>query len=197
MQLSIKDASRFVIGAAILREMAATQAPDSGITFDQVAEAAAAPGVDGQDLRLSLDRLAQQEGAWFRNTPPHTLTSVRVMQTRAQETGTLNQMNLAVLGTLAHSGDAVAGDHVAQQLLQDQYQGAIAAIDRLPGSIGERRQLLNALKTQVAEASGDAPLVGALFGAAQKGYLEQLMADRLAAYQSPALERSKELELGA
>jgi hypothetical protein len=197
MQLSIKDASRFVIGAAILREMAATQAPDSGITFDQVAEAAAAPSIDGQDLRLSLERLAQQEGAWFRNTPPHTLTSVRVMQTRAQEADTLNQINLAVLGTLAHGTDAVAGDHVAQQLLQDHYQGAIGALDRLPGSVTERRQLLNSLKTQVAEASGDAPLVGALFGAAQKAYLEQLMADRLAAYQSPALERSKELELGA
>jgi hypothetical protein len=38
-------------------------------------------GADGQNLRSSIEKLADQEGAWFRSTPPHTLATERVMQT--------------------------------------------------------------------------------------------------------------------
>lgn len=185
MQLSIRDASRFVIGAAIITDMALAGAPDSGITFEQVADAALRDGIDGDDLRTSISKLAEQEEAWFRGTPPHTLASARVMQTRRQEMQTLNDTNLAGLATLAFGAEAAAGDPVARQELHDSYENAIRSIDRMPGASSERRGLLQALKAEVADAGGGHPLVNATFDAAQKTYLEQLMSERLAAYQTP------------
>lgn len=185
MQLSIRDASRFVIGAAIIEDMALASAPDSGITFEQVADAALREGIDGDDLRSSIDKLANQEEAWFRGTPPHTLSTERVMRTRQQEMQTLNDANLAGLATLAFGAEAAAGDDVARQTLHGSYQSAIRSIDQMPGSTADRRSLLQALKTEVGDAGGGDAVVNATFGAAQKTYLEQLMTERLAAYQSP------------
>lgn len=196
MQLSIKDASRFVIGAAIIRDMAITNAPESTITFDNVALAALRSGADGQDMRSSIDRLAEQEAAWLRSTPPHTLATERVMHTRAQEIDTLNKSNLAAMATLAFAADAAAGDPQARETLQDAYQAAIRAIDEMPGSTNDRRALLGALKEQAIEASGNAVFVSDELGTAQKTYLETMMTERLAAYQNPPAERGHDLDHG-
>lgn len=189
MQLSIKDASRFVVGAAIIRDMATANAPESQITFENVALAAQRGGPEGQDMRASIDRLAEQESAWFRGTPPHTLSTERVLHTRAQEIDTLNNANLAAIATLAFGADAQAGDPEATTLLQQSYQAAIRSIDEMPGSTADRRSLLGALKDQAVEAGGNADFVTLQLNTAQKTYLEEMMNERLAAYQTPSPER--------
>ncbi len=196
MELSIKDASRFVIGAAIIRDMAMTNSPESKITFDNVALAALHPGAEGQDMHASINRLADQEAAWFRSTPPHTLATERVMQTRAQEIDTLNKANLAAMATLSYGAEAAAGNAEANALLQESYQAAIRSIDEMPGSTNDRRMLLGALKEQAIETGTDAGFVSNELNTAQKAYLENMMNERLAAYQNPATERSADLDNG-
>jgi hypothetical protein len=196
MQLSIRDASRFVIGAAIIRDMALKNAPESNITFENVSIAALREGGDGQDLRTSINKLADQEAGWFRSTPPHTLATDRVMHTRSQEVRTLNATNLAGLATLEQAPAAIQGDPAAEAALQESYQAAIRAIDEMPGSTVERRALLQTLKTQGIEACGDADFVMTQFNVAQEAYLKQMMAERLSPYQNTTLERSDDLDLG-
>jgi hypothetical protein len=190
--LSIREASRFVIGAAIMREMANKNSPGANITFDNVAVAALGQDNDGAQLRSSIQKLADQEAVWFRSTPPHTLATERVMQTRAQEVRTLNSVNLAVLMTLEHSRDAAEGDPTAIKTLEDSYQTAIRAIDEMPGSTTERRSFLQSLKSQVIEASNDRAYIEQALDRAQHLYLDAMMSERLAAYQSPSQDRDND-----
>lgn len=196
MQLSIRDASRFVIGAAIIREMAVKSTPESAITFDNVSAMALREGADGQSLRSSIEKLAEQESAWFRGTPPHTLSTERVMQTRAQEVRTLNDTNLAVLATLEFGPEAASGKQEAQEALQARLQSAIRAIDEMPGSTTERRALLESLKSQTGDALGDSAFMAQQLKSAQKVYLDAFREERLAAYALPSLQRSEDLDFG-
>lgn len=196
MQLSIQDASRFVIGAAIIRDMTIRNSPESGITFDNVTVAALREGTDGQDLRTSISKLADQEAAWFRSTPPHVLSTDKVMHSRGQELSTLNNTHLAVLATLEYGASAIDGSPDAVSQLQDSYQAALQAIDEMPGSTTERRNLLQTLYDQCFEASGDADFTNGQLHVAQKSYLERMMAERLAAYELTPHERSDDIDLG-
>ena len=196
MQLSIRDASRFVIGAAIIRDMATQNTPESAITFENVAEMALRDNADGKNLRSSIEKLADQEGAWFRSTPPHALATERVMQTRAQELRTLNDSNLAVLATLEFGPEALAGTPEAREALQGRLQAAIRAIDEMPGSTTERRALLDSLKGQTGDALGDPAFMAQQLRTAQKVYLDNFREERLAAYTNPSLERSDDLDFG-
>ena len=196
MQLSIRDASRFVIGAAIIRDMATKNAPGSGISFENVAAMALRAGTDGESIRASIEKLADQEATWFRSTPPHSLSTDRVMQTREQELHTLNHSNLAVLATLEFGREAVQGQQEARDALQARLQAAVRAIDEMPGSTTERRSLLDALKTQTGEALGDPTFMAQQLKTAQKRYLDTFREERLAAYTNPTLERSEDLDLG-
>jgi hypothetical protein len=196
MQLPIRDASRFVIGAAIIRNMAAKSQPDNPVTFENVASLALREGSDGQSLRSSIEKLADQEGVWFRSTPPHTLATDRVMQTRTQEVHTLNETNLAALATIEFGADAAAGNAAAKDALQSRLQAAVEAIDKMPGSTTERRTLLDSLRVQTSEAHGDPAFMTQELRAAQKSYLDRFREERLAAYTSPSLERSDDLDFG-
>lgn len=188
--LSIREASRFVIGAAIMRDMAIQNSPGTNITFANVAEAALRPASDGASLRSSIERLADHEASWFRSTPPHTLATGRVMHTRQQEVRTLNSVNLAVLATLEHSRDAAEGDPSAERVLQESFQKAIQAIDEMPGSTTERRGFLHMLKAQTMEASSDAAYIETALAAAQRSYLDKMMTERLSAYQPASPSRT-------
>jgi hypothetical protein len=188
--LSIREASRFVIGAAIMRDMAIQNSPGTNITFANVAEAALRPAGDGGSLRSSIERLADQEASWFRSTPPHTLATDRVMHTRQQELHTLNSLSLAVMATLEHSQTASAGDPAAQHVLQESFQKAIQAIDEMPGSTTERRGFLHMLKAQTMEASSDAAYIDSALDAAQRSYLDKMMNERLSAYQPASPSRT-------
>ena len=197
MQLSIRDISRYVVGSAIIREMAARNTPGSTITFENVTEMASRGDIDGQNLRASIEKIADQESSWFRSTPPHTLATERVMQTRAQEVHTLNESNLAVLSALEFGPDAAKGNPAAREALQTRLQAAIRAIDEMPGSTTERRALLDSLKGQISETHGDPAFMSAQLKTAQKVYLDAFREERLAAYTSPSLPRSDDLDFGA
>lgn len=196
MQLSIRDASRFVIGAAIIRDMAVKNTPGSAITFENVAAISLRDGNDGQTLRASIEKVADHESSWFRNTPPHTLTTDRVMQTRALEVRTLNDCNLAVLGALDLGPSAAKGDADAKEKLQSRLQAAVRSIDGIPGSTTERRALMQSLKTDTGLAVGDPAFMAQELKTAQKQYLDNFREERLAAYTTPALDRSEDLDFG-
>lgn len=184
--VSIRDASRFVIGAAIVRDMASQSSPGMNITFQNVADAAARPGSDGDNLRSSIESLADREASWLRSTPPHTLATDRVMQTRQQETIMLNSVNLAVLMTIEYGKDAWEGDPDASKKLQAGFQKAIRAIDEMPGSTTERRNLHDLFKEQVTQASSNRHYISVALDTAQHAYLDSMMTERLAAYQAKA-----------
>lgn len=188
--VSIRDASRFVIGAAIVRDMAIQNSPGTNITFANVADAATRPGSDGANLRSSIDRLADQEASWLRSTPPHTLATDRVMRTRQQETIMLNSVNMAVLMTIEYGKGASEGDPSASKKLQEGFQKAIRAIDEMPGSTAERRGLLDLFKDQVVQASENRRYIGVALDTAQHAYLDTMMAERLSAYQPKTPSRT-------
>ena len=196
MQLSIRDASRFVVGAAVLRERALKANPSAGITFDNVAITAMRNDADGKGLRDTISRLADGESEWFRTTPPHTLASERVMQTRGSEVRTLNSINAALLATIELGKRGIAGDATATDSLRDQLQATVRSIDEMPGSTTERRVLLRSLGEECAEAAGDRAFVEEQLSAAQQDYLALMMQERLSAYAAPAKERSDDLDLG-
>lgn len=196
MDLSIRKASEIAVGAAIIREMALAANPAAGITFENVAVMASKTSEDGERMRASMESTAAKEDPWFRSTPPHTLATTRVMSTRAHEVSTLNASNLATLATLEFSPQAAAGDAVAQQALMGRYQVAIRAIDEMPGSTSERRQLLASLREQSAAVGVDEGVVNANLKSAQRAYLEDFREARLAAYLNPKLTPSEDNDLG-
>lgn len=192
MQLSIQEVSRFVIGAAIIREMAANGAQKSEVTFSNVADMALRESDDGRNLRASIETVANNEASWFRSTPPHVLATERVMQTRLQEVKTLNYSNLAVLATLELGAEA--GKQDAKEVLQIHLQAAVRAIDEMPGSTAERRSLLRSMKADTCLANGDPSFMSEQLKIAQKEYLENFRQERLAPYALPVLQRSEDLD---
>lgn len=196
MQVSIRDASRYVIGAAVIRDMAIKNNPNSPITFENVVAMSLRDGNDGQTLRASIEKIADHESSWFRNTPPHTLTTERVLRTREQEVRTLNDCNLAVLTTLEVGPWAIAGKPEAKETLQKSLQAAVRAIDEIPGSTAERRALLQLLKADTGQIIGDPVFMAQELKTAQKQYLDNFREERLAAYTTPSLDRNDDLDSG-
>jgi hypothetical protein len=200
MSLSIRDASRFVIGATIIRDMTARQTPEHTITVEDVATMALRDDPDGERLRAAIDKLADRENAWFRATPSHTLATPRVMESRMLKTVAINNIDLAVLGTLEFAADAASGNPEARNALQDHLQAAVQAIDEMPGSTNKRRLLLKSLADQTREvAPGMDLFLGQELGVAQKAYLDRLREARLSAYSgsSPSRDRGGDLKLGS
>jgi hypothetical protein len=195
MQLSIRDASRYVTGMAILREMTNASTPLAFVTFDNVAAAASRTDKEGENLRAAIERLADQESEWFRTTPPHTLTSDRVMRTREHEVRTLNNIQLAALATVEWAARGAKNKDAAASALQPSYQAAIQSIDKMPGSVDERRALLRALEMQTAEASGAPAFVRGELKTAERTYLEQAMDERMAAYRTPSVDDGESVDL--
>lgn len=190
---SIRDASSFVIGAYILRERALQADSTSGVTIENIATAAL--GENGPLLRSSIETLASAESAWLRDTPPHKLTTDRVLQTRSQEIGALNTINLSVIATQVHENAARAGDVSAKGTLRDQYQAAAKAVTEMPGSANERRNLWQKMQDGCLEIAADPAFVQEQINNAQRDYVERMRMERLAAYEAPEHEPSSDLDL--
>jgi len=172
VQLSIREASQFVIGAAIMRSKAIEASGNANITFDNVALAALREGADGEKLRLSIKTLARQESAWMRRNPPHVLKTNRVMQSRKSEIRTFTAINAAVVASIEFADDASAGNAQAHQTLHDKYIDAFRAIDETPGSTQERRQLKSLLYHQTLAMTTESQLIDATLKSAEAAYLE-------------------------
>jgi hypothetical protein len=196
IMLSIREASRFVIGGEILRREA-MKASEGGrtITFDHVAAAALRPGEDGVKLRRSIETLADQESAWLRNTPPHTLKTDRVLQTREAEIRTFVAIHAAVVATIEHAEHASMQDENATRALHDAYQSAYAAIDVSPGSTQDREAYKGALHDQTIAATPYVNEVTSALDLAETAYLEAERDRILSKYDRNSLERSDDYEM--
>jgi hypothetical protein len=193
MQLSIRQASRFVIGAAMMRAKAIEASGNNGITFDSVALASMRANADGAKLRQSIETLADQEATWLRNNPPHTLATDRVMQSRQAELKTFRSINAAVIVTSELANKAMTGDEDAGNVLHEQLVSTLGVIDQTPGSTQDRRNLLTSLKAQVALA-GPADFMSNVMRSAEGDYAERFRAERLARYMAPPLERGEDFD---
>lgn len=194
MQLSIREASRFVIGAAMMRAKAIEASGNTGITFDNVALAALRDGADGQKLRQSIETLADQESIWLRSTPPHVLKSERVLQSRVAEVNTFTAISAAVVSTVELADRAAVGDSDAKHDLHDKYVEAFHAIDGTPGSTQDRRQLETVLREQTTAATEHRDFILASLKEAETAYLDAGATAILSRYDK-SVDRSNDFDM--
>lgn len=192
--LTIREASRFTIGAEILRREALRHSEGQLVTFDHVAGAILRPDADGQKLRSALDTLADQESNWLRNTPSHTLKTDRVMQSREAEITMFKAIGAAVVATIEHAEAASMQNADAQRALHEAYQGALEAIDNSPGSAQDKLAMQGSLKQQASAATEYGNEVIAALNLAETAYLEAQAEQSLNRWNN-TLSRSDDFEL--
>lgn len=192
--LTIREASRFTIGAEILRREAMRHSEGQLVTFDHVAGAILRPDADGQKLRSALDTLADQESNWLRNTPPHTLKTDRVMQSREAEIRMFKGIGAAVIATIEHAEAASMQDSNAQRALHEAYLDALEAIDHSPGSAQDKLAMQESLKQQATAATGYGNEVIAALNLAETTYLEAEAEQSINRWNN-TLSRSNDFEL--
>ncbi len=192
--LTIREASRFTIGAEILRREAMRHSEGQLVTFDHVAGAILRPDADGQKLRSALDTLADQESNWLRNTPPHTLKTDRVMQSREAEIHMFKGIGAAVIATIEHAEAASMQDSNAQRALHEAYLGALEAIDHSPGSAQDKLAMQESLKQQATAATEYGNEVIAALNLAETAYLEAEAEQSINRWNN-TLSRSNDFEL--
>jgi len=172
MPLSVREASRFVIGAAMMQAKAIEMPGNAAISFDNVALAALREGADGEKLRLAIETLADQESGWMRSTPPHVLKTERVLQGREAEVRTFTAISAALVATVELADDACAGNTQAYQTLHGKYMDAFRSIDETPGSTKDRRQLKSLLCDQALAMTTESAFVKTALKSAETAYLE-------------------------
>ncbi len=170
--LTIREASRFAIGAEILRREAMRHSEGQLVTFDHVAGAILRQDADGLKLRNALDTLADQESNWLRSTPSHTLKTERVLQSREAEINMFRGIGAAVIATIEQAEAASMQDADAQRALHEAYQAALEAIDNSPGSAADKLAMQAALKQQAMDATPYGNEVGSALNLAETAYLE-------------------------
>lgn len=195
MTLAVRQVSRFVVGTALMREHAIKASGIDTITFVDVADQALTKTPEGRRVMTSIETLADNEAAWFRNTPPHALASERVVQTRSAEIAAFGALHKAMVGTVEHADTALQGDAGAKDALQGIYVEALRAIDLAPGSAQERRHLLTHLREGVRLVAPDnADGVTQMLRNAETAYMDRRSAEILARYEN-TLERSNDFEM--
>lgn len=194
MHLSIREASRFVIGAAMMRNKAMEASGNLGITFDNVALAALRDDTDGDKLRQSIETLADQESVWLRSTPLHILKSDRVLQSRVAEINTFTAISSAVVSTFELAGRVAVGEAEAKQDLRLKFVEAFHAIDVTPGSTQDRRQLETVLRQQATTATEHSDLILGVLQEAEATYLDAGAAAILSRYDM-SVDRSSDFDM--
>ncbi len=195
MQLSIREVSRFVIGATLLRAQAMQHAEQAQmLTFDNVAAAIMQPTAEGAQLRQTVNALADGEAEWFRSTPPHVMSSERVMQSRASEVAALRVVSGAAVSTALYARRAASGDSAANEHLTNVYTEAYTAIDEAPGSTNDRRALISNLREQAQDMSTNPDMIRNLLSNAEKHCLARQAEAILSRYTKP-LDRSDDFDM--
>ena len=195
MQLSIREASRFVIGATLLRSQAMQHAEQAQmLTFDNVAAAILQPTDQGAQLRRTVDAMADGEAEWFRSNPPHAMSSDRVMQSRAAEVDALRAVSGAAISTILYGPRAVNGDSASNEHLTTVYTEAYTAIDAAPGSTNDRRALMLRLRDQAQDLGTSPDSIRNLLSAAEKRCLARQADAILSRYAKP-LDRSDDFDM--
>ncbi|WP_338745301.1 hypothetical protein V3D52_24260 [Pseudomonas putida] len=194
MQLSIRDASRFVIGAGSMRDRAIAASGNPAISLENVAQAALREGPDGQKIRQTIDALGEQESAWLRNTPPHTLRSDRVMQSREAEANAFIAIHRAVISGVVFENAGAGDKREAETGLRQSLTSALEAIDQTPGSRADREGLLANLRDQVIAVASDGDFMKQLLRHSEQAYLAADLDKTFARYANPSLSRSEDLD---
>lgn len=192
--MSIREASRITIGAEILRREAMRHSAGRLVTFDHVAGALLRPDADGQKLRSALDTLADQESNWLRNTPPHTLKTDRVMQSREAEITVFTNIGAAIIATIEHAEAASMQDANAQRALHEAYLKALEAIDTSPGSSQDKLAMTESLQQQATAATAYSNEVATALALAETALLEA-QAEQSVNRWSNTLPRSNDFDL--
>lgn len=190
MQLSIRDASRFVIGAGMMRLKAIEASGNPDITFENVAQAALRDGPDGQKIRQTIETFADQESSWLRSTPPHTLSSERVMQSRAAEVKAFTAIHAAVIDTIFFDAADPSVKPVAEQKMRGALISVLGAIDGTPGSALDRENLMTNLKDQLFSVVADSDYVKKTLRESEQAYLAADLEKTFSRYTNPSLQRS-------
>ncbi|HDS1733920.1 hypothetical protein [Pseudomonas sp. BP8] len=194
MQLSIRDASRFVIGAGLMRQKAIEASNNPAISFDNVAQAALRDTPDSQKIRQTIDALADQEAQWLRNTPPHTLSSDRVMQSRKAEVNAFTAIHRAVVSAVSFEAASPDEKDGEQSVLRQSLLDALEAIDNTSGSRADREGLLANLRDQVVSVSSDGDFMKGALRDSEQAYLAADLDKTFARYNTPSLQRSADLD---
>ncbi|WP_205299905.1 hypothetical protein [Pantoea sp. Tr-811] len=177
-----------------MQQKAIETSGNPAISFEHVAQAALRGGPDGQKIRQTIDTLAEHEAQWLRNTPPHTLKSDRVMQSRKAEVSAFTAIHQAVISTVAFEAAGPAEKPEAERGLHQALQGAYEAIDNSPGSRGDREGLLASMRDQVAACTSDDTFIQRTLRDSERTYLAADLDKTLARYNSPTLPRSEGLD---
>lgn len=192
MQQSIKEASRFVVGAAVLRAMTikAMNKTESEVDFSSVAAPALRDNDTAQQLRASIEKLADLESEWFRNTPPHTLTSPKVMQSRQIEADAYIAIGAATLAVVVNGKHHDGMDDV----LEDHFVTAYQAIDQLTGSVASKRDIKLHFEGEVMRAATDTEHIRGVLNSSESKYLDAYANNILSRYDE-ALDRSSDFDM--
>lgn len=195
MQLSIREVSRFVIGTTLLRARAMQSAANAQmLTFDNVAASVLQSTEDGKQLRFAVEALADSQDEWFRNSPPHAMSSERVMNSRNLEVAALRAINGAVVTTVLYGPKASAGDGPAAEHAITVYSDTYNTVDAAPGSTQERRAMVGLLHSQAMHLSPNPEKVRTLFVTAEKRCLARQADAILSRYQS-SMSRSQDFDM--
>lgn len=195
MPLSIREASRFIIGAAMMRTRAIESSGNSAIGLDDIAQMALLPGPDGQKIRQSIATLADNDPGSLRHTPPHVLKTDRVLASRESEISTFRAIGSAVMCALSLSDLAFSGDADARAVMHTRFVDAYKLIDETPGSTQDRRQLEELLQVQAIAAGYKHPdAIAAALKEAESDYLDKDASEILSRY-GKSLEPSTDFDM--
>lgn len=185
---SIKEASRFMVGAATLRALTIQRMNTPNISFSSVAQPALKNDETASKLRQSIETLADSESAWFRNTPPHTLASAKVMQSRQQEVAAFALIGASTLVAATHAG--LAQDEQLDERLSQAYR----AIDELSGTAASKRQIKEFFEHEVVRSAADKDSARAALLRGENKYLDDYANGVFARYVD-TVDRSNDFDM--
>lgn len=164
--LSVRDASRFVIGAALLRQSAMSKSAEVVTLTDIAALIQTNHKEVVAPLRFSIERsanLAEQEG-YFRNSPSHVSATEKVLSSREAEINGYNAIYQSVfMASQLPPTRAFALDGEENQAIFDQCVDAVVAIDNMPGRAENREEAIDLLYLQLAALTPDDPVLSSAF----------------------------------
>ena len=167
-----------------MRERAIVMSGKADITIDNIAHALTKKGRNADNMRLSIENLANQESETMLTNPPNTSKTSRVMESREAEARAFSAINAAVVATIENNDKALSGENLALKHMNVQYVNAFQAIDNTPGITYYRRNLKNLLTDQIVGVSEDKISAINNLNDAEKDYLEADADNIFSKYQS-------------
>lgn len=177
-----------------MRSEAISASGNSDITFENVAEAALREGPAGQKIRETIETFADQESNWLRSTPPHMLSTERVIQSRSAEIKAFTAIHTAVIETVSYNAVDAPRKPEAEAQLRTALVTVLGAIDSTPGSKLDRENLMTNLRDQIFSAAEDGDFIKKTLRESERAYLAEDLQNTFARYENPSLQRSADYD---